>query len=106
MSEQTKDIGAWRAEIDALDREILRLLNARAQLAVNIGVIKRERGLVVLDLPRERASLAKITALNEASGAKVLDAAAVKSVFQTVIVECRRIAAARNNLKLETGDEA
>ena len=34
----------WRVEIDKIDGELLRLLNARAELAVRVGESKRVRG--------------------------------------------------------------
>ena len=44
----------WRAEIDAVDEELLRLLNVRATLAIRVGESKRSAGLSVLDSARER----------------------------------------------------
>ncbi|HEY0173602.1 MAG TPA: chorismate mutase, partial [Pyrinomonadaceae bacterium] len=44
----------WRVEIDKIDGELLRLLNARAELAVRVGESKRVAGLSVCDRARER----------------------------------------------------
>ena len=42
MSERAKDLDALRAEIDALDEELLRLINQRATLAMKVGQAKRD----------------------------------------------------------------
>jgi chorismate mutase/prephenate dehydratase len=39
-----KDLDSLRGKIDAIDGELLRLMNARAALAVEIGKVKRTRG--------------------------------------------------------------
>ena len=44
----------WRVEIDKIDAELLRLLNARAEIAVRVGESKRVAGLSVCDRGRER----------------------------------------------------
>jgi chorismate mutase len=43
-----------RRAIDALDAELLRLLNQRARLASEVGRIKRSCGLPIYDGRRER----------------------------------------------------
>jgi len=36
------DIQHWRSEIDEIDRELLRLLNMRARLAIKVGTLKTQ----------------------------------------------------------------
>lgn len=38
------NIEYWRTEIDEVDRELLRLLNRRARLAIKVGALKRAAG--------------------------------------------------------------
>jgi chorismate mutase len=58
------DIGFYRNRIDELDEQILALLNERAQAAAEIGILKRQQGLPVLDSKREQDILARLTSQN------------------------------------------
>ena len=53
-----------REKIDAIDREVLRLLNERQRITLDVVRAKRETGLPVLDSGREDALLAKLSAAN------------------------------------------
>ena len=48
-----KDLAQLRSGIDAVDRELLRLLNQRAELANQVGELKRAEGSVVYRPERE-----------------------------------------------------
>ena len=48
------DIEHWRREIDEIDKEILRLLNLRASLAIKVGTLKKAADLPFCDPERER----------------------------------------------------
>lgn len=76
----------WRAEIDAVDDELLRLLNARATLAIRVGESKRSAGLSVLDGEREREVIERVRRAN----AGPLDESAVARLFRRIILESRR----------------
>lgn len=54
-----------REEIDALDRQIVKLLNARAEAAVKIGRLKADLGQSVFAPDRERAVLNRVTELSK-----------------------------------------
>ncbi len=77
----------WRTEIDAVDQELLRLLNQRARIAEKIGVLKRAAGLPICDPERERDVL---TAVQNAN-AGPLDEKAVGKLFRRIIRETRRV---------------
>lgn len=77
----------WRVEIDKIDAELLRLLNARAEIAVRVGESKRVAGLSVCDRGREREVLDRARANNRGP----LDGEAVERLFRTVIRESRRL---------------
>jgi chorismate mutase len=80
-------IEGWRAEIDAIDVEILRLLNARARLAMAVGESKKSAGLSLHDRERERAVIERACRAN----AGPLDERAVLVIFRRIIRESRRI---------------
>lgn len=49
-----------RAEIDAIDREIVVLFERRMQVVVDVARIKKENGLAILDASREKEVIAKV----------------------------------------------
>jgi chorismate mutase / prephenate dehydratase len=77
----------WRSQINALDNELLRLLNQRAQLALKVGETKKDSGLSVCDHTREREVTERMCSLNQGP----LDDRAVVELFRAVIHESRRI---------------
>ena len=79
----------WRTEIDEIDRELLRLLNRRARLAMKVGALKQNAGLPCCDNERERDVL---TRLQQANGGP-LDSRAIGKVFRRVIRESRNLEA-------------
>ncbi len=58
------DLDALRARIDELDRQIVELLNARAEVVVDIGKAKQASGGMVYAPDREKAVLDRIADLN------------------------------------------
>ncbi len=48
------DIADWRKKIDALDEQIVKLLNERAACAIAIGEIKRQNAAAIYEPQRER----------------------------------------------------
>ena len=76
-----------RKTIDAIDTEILTLLNRRATIAKKIGAIKLQAGLPVVDPSREREVLQKIVRENEGS---IGDDAAAR-IYSEIIRQTRQI---------------
>jgi chorismate mutase len=81
------DIEHWRNEIDEIDREILRLLNMRARLAIKVGALKKAADLPFCDPERERYVLGRLQELNDGP----LDERAVGKLFRRIILESRRV---------------
>jgi len=81
-------IERWRDEIDAIDGELLGLLNRRAGLALEVGRRKRGAGLPLRDARRERQILARALRANPGP----LGAAAVERLFRAILAESRRMA--------------
>ncbi len=78
-------IAYWRARIDAVDEELLRLFNQRARHAIEIGLMKRKQGLPIEVPEREAAIIERLTGQNEGP----LDGEAVQRLFEAVIAESR-----------------
>lgn len=84
---RTKALGKWRTEIDRLDAELIRLLNRRARIACELGVIKVAAGLPAYDARREQQVLARIRAQNSGP----LEDDSISRIFRRIILETRRI---------------
>lgn len=80
-------IDDYREEINRLDRELLRIFNDRATLALKIGEIKKEHGLPVYDPDRERRIFESMTTANPGP----LENEAIIRLFERVIDESRRL---------------
>ncbi len=76
-----------RRQIDEIDAQLVRLLNARAACALAVGQEKRKAGLDVYQPNREADVLSHVQRLNGGP----LDDAAVKRLFERVIDEARRL---------------
>lgn len=77
----------WRSEINTLDRELLRLLNKRARLALKVGESKTASGLSLCDHTREREVIERMCEANEGP----LDERAIVELYRAIIHESRRI---------------
>lgn len=85
--EEVAAMESWRRRIDAIDEQLMRLLNARSACAVEIGRIKRRVGLPVYSPEREAWILDRVERENPGP----LDPGAVRRVFERVIDESRRL---------------
>ncbi len=61
----TDDLDALRAEIDALDRQIVGLLNRRARLGLAAGQAKTQNGRPITDNEREREVMVRVAMAND-----------------------------------------
>jgi chorismate mutase len=59
------DIADWRKKIDELDRQLVELLNQRAQAAHAIGKLKRGAGMPIYEPDREQAVFANARKANQ-----------------------------------------
>ncbi len=77
----------WRRRIDTIDEQLMRLLNSRSACAVEIGRIKRARGLAIYSPEREAWILERVMRENPGP----LEPTAVRRVFERIIDEARRL---------------
>ena len=73
------EISDPRAEIDAIDSELLRLLNRRAEIALRVGAAKAGRDTSLCDPKREREVLARLSGENPGP----FDDESIENIFQT-----------------------
>ena len=98
IGDETLD--GWRRQIDALDAELLRLLNQRAAIACEIASIKVASGLPAYDGNRERQVLARVVEKNTGP----LDEQSVIDIFSGIIRETRRLGTQR--MEEQSGEAA
>ena len=87
----SKSLDAWRQEIDALDTELVRMLNQRAAIACEIAMVKVASGLPAYDGKRESQVLARVAEKN----AGPLDEQSITAIFRSIIEETRRLGTER-----------
>jgi chorismate mutase len=92
-----KTLDHWRGQIDALDAELLRLLNQRAAIACEIASIKVASGLPAFDGAREKQVLAHVREENTGP----LDQQSVVAIFHSIIRETRRLGTERMEVASE-----
>ncbi len=59
------DIADWRKKIDELDRQLVDLLSQRAQVAHEIGRVKRAQSLPIYEPDREQAVFQNVRGVNK-----------------------------------------
>jgi Prephenate dehydratase len=83
MNNTTEKVRTRRDEINAIDSEILDLLNRRAEIALWVGAMKSSSEASLCDETREREVLERLCSEN----AGPLDEQGVRNIFQRVIDE-------------------
>jgi chorismate mutase/prephenate dehydratase len=94
MKQKTIDasqIPSLRETIDAIDDQILVLVNRRLELALEIGRAKAQKGGQVLDKAREINILKRLTDLN----AGPIDDHALEEIFRAIMASSRALQTAR-----------
>ena len=79
-------IDHWRRKIDAIDTAMLHLLNLRTELALEVGKLKGQAGLVLRVPEREREILNRMKTLNPGP----LDELAIERIYQVILDESIR----------------
>jgi chorismate mutase-like protein len=85
-SSNEKEIRKWRDQIDALDQELVKLLNRRTEYAIEIGKIKARDGIRIYDPLREGEVVRNV----QSATSGPLDREAVQRLFERIIDETRR----------------
>jgi chorismate mutase len=81
------ELERWRRQIDEIDEQLLRLLNARAQCAVEAGHWKKQNHQPVWQPERELEILRHVVKSNRGP----LDDAAIRRLFERIIDEARSL---------------
>ena len=86
-------IEAHRKEIDALDRQIVDLLNARARQSLAIRALKPGAGMHLYDPAREERIFQKLAAANEGP----LRDEDLRTVYETLLAVMRSVPAPQDD---------
>jgi chorismate mutase/prephenate dehydratase len=78
---------ALRSEIDAVDRELLALLNRRAALALHVGEVKKHEGSVVFRPEREAQVIDGLKSSNPGP----LASESVAPIWREIMSACRAL---------------
>ena len=79
------DLEGWRKRIDEIDQQMVKLLNERAQCAVEIGHLKKKINAPAWQPQREAEILRNVEKANPGP----LDDAAIRRLFERIIDEAR-----------------
>ena len=82
-----KPLDDLRQRIDWIDEQLVRLLNARAECALQLGHLKKGLGMDIYQPTREQEVLGNVQRLNTGP----LDDGAIRRLFERVIDEARRL---------------
>ncbi|HKV93283.1 MAG TPA: chorismate mutase [Candidatus Angelobacter sp.] len=95
------DIAEWRKKIDELDRQLVQLLNARAQAAQEIGKLKRNTAMPIYEPVREKTIFENVTQANRGP----LPDSELRQVYERIIDVMRNIQKNEIAPKMEAGDK-
>ena len=82
----SKTLKEKRKKIDLIDRKLLKLLNHRLHVALEIGKIKKQMGTKIYDPKREKGILEKLGLRNKGH----LEEEDIKKIFRKIMMVCRR----------------
>lgn len=81
------DLDDWRSRINDLDNQILHLLNQRAEAALQIGALKRQRDLPSYAPEREAEIVTRLTTRNPGP----LPPESIQAVWREIVSGCRAL---------------
>lgn len=82
------ELGEWRARIDALDSQLLQLLEQRVQCALEVGEIKKRNSWPLHDPAREKLIYERLR-LKQTDMGGALPPSAITAIFREIISACR-----------------
>ena len=97
---ESAEVRRLRRRIDLLDRRIVKLLNERTQLGLEVGQRKRDEGRPVRDADREREVLLRVAIANEGP----LPQSELLALYRRLIAATRRLEADADGASGAPGD--
>jgi chorismate mutase len=87
LEEALRQLARHRDEVDAIDLQLLELLNSRTRVVEKIGRVKDEVGLSIYEPKREDAVFQNVTSHNTGP----LSPDALKRIYERIIDEMRTL---------------
>jgi chorismate mutase len=84
------ELAQWRGKIDSVDRELVALLNRRAEYVLKLAPLKREIGVSVQDSGREALVLRHLREANQGP----LPDEALEEVYRAIMAAMRELQSA------------
>jgi chorismate mutase/prephenate dehydratase len=84
----SESISGLRAQIDGIDDRLWLLLNQRAQMAQQIGLLKQSKHRPIMDKSRESHILERVLRANQGG---ILSEQSIRAIFSEIIAACRAI---------------
>jgi chorismate mutase len=81
------ELSDWRSRIDALNLQLLELMNERAKCAQAIAELKKKKMLPIYDPLREKQVFEAVLSRNQGP----LSDEAIRRIFECIIAEHRRL---------------
>jgi len=88
LGQTDQALARQRAKIDALDARIIALLNERARVACEVGLVKKAQGVEVYQPDREKQVLEHVRGV---ASEGPLGPDAISRLFERIIDEARRL---------------
>lgn len=85
-SAKTEVLKDLRTQIDQLDDQILDLIQRRAATAIDIGQVKRDNAIAIMDRDREKLVLNRLIAKSQG---QALNGEAVREIYTAIVRVCR-----------------
>ena len=93
------DLSDWRDRIDALDRQLVALLNVRCEYARAVGDFKRTHRLATCDPERESTVLDNVVKVSQGP----LAPEALRRIYERIMAEMRDVQDAERNRCVSNG---
>ncbi|WP_163192687.1 chorismate mutase [Clostridium thermarum] len=83
------ELKAYRDEIDAIDKEVVKLIEKRLEICLKVGQFKKERDLPILNEDREQHVLQNNLSLVENKYYEIY----IRNILQTIMDESKKLQA-------------
>ena len=90
MSEKYETLDECREAIDAIDNEVLRLLNKRMEVVHRVGEIKNQSGGAIYRPEREKAIIERLNAISQQENG-LLNKNAIEAIFLEIFAVARNL---------------
>lgn len=81
------DVSDWRSRIDEIDCRLLELLNERVKCVLELSPLKRQAGIPILSVQRERDVIDRLKKMSEGQ----LSDEAIERIFALIMAEMRAV---------------